>query len=92
MSERLPVVFLVDVDNTLLDNDHIQNDLQRDMCSSSAELTAAAASGEDFMLRSAQSGRCWFHHRRQYGYLIFRRFARLLCASYAIRSPHFSPG
>jgi hypothetical protein len=34
MSERLPVVFLVDVDNTLLDNDHIQNDLQRDMCSS----------------------------------------------------------
>ena len=29
MSERLAVVFLVDVDNTLLDNDHIQNDLQR---------------------------------------------------------------
>ena len=28
MSERLPVVFLVDVDNTLLDNDHIQNDLR----------------------------------------------------------------
>src|SRR5271169_913191 len=28
MSERLPVVFLVDVDNTLLDTDHIQNDLQ----------------------------------------------------------------
>jgi len=28
MSERLPVVFLVDVDNTLLDNDHVQNDLQ----------------------------------------------------------------
>ena len=27
MSERFPVVFLVDVDNTLLDNDHIQNDL-----------------------------------------------------------------
>jgi hypothetical protein len=24
MSERLPVVFLVDVDDTLLDNDHIQ--------------------------------------------------------------------
>jgi plasmid stabilization system protein ParE len=28
MSERLPVVFLVDVDDTLLDNDHIQNDLR----------------------------------------------------------------
>jgi FMN phosphatase YigB (HAD superfamily) len=28
MSERSPVVFLVDVDNTLLDNDHIQNDLR----------------------------------------------------------------
>jgi FMN phosphatase YigB (HAD superfamily) len=28
MSERFPVVFLVDVDNTLLDNDHLQNDLQ----------------------------------------------------------------
>src|ERR1700738_933351 len=28
MSERLPVVFLVDVGDTLLDNDHIQNDLQ----------------------------------------------------------------
>ncbi len=28
MSERFPVVFLVDVDNTLLDTDHIQNDLQ----------------------------------------------------------------
>jgi plasmid stabilization system protein ParE len=28
MSERLAVVFLVDVDNTLLDNDHIQNDLR----------------------------------------------------------------
>ena len=27
MSERFPVVFLVDVDNTLLDSDHIQNDL-----------------------------------------------------------------
>jgi FMN phosphatase YigB (HAD superfamily) len=27
MNERLPVVFLVDVDNTLLDNDRIQNDL-----------------------------------------------------------------
>lgn len=27
MSERFPIVFLVDVDNTLLDNDHIQNDL-----------------------------------------------------------------
>jgi FMN phosphatase YigB (HAD superfamily) len=27
MSERLPFVFLVDVDNTLLDTDHIQNDL-----------------------------------------------------------------
>jgi FMN phosphatase YigB (HAD superfamily) len=27
MSERFPVVFLVDVDNTLLDNDHLQNDL-----------------------------------------------------------------
>jgi hypothetical protein len=26
MSERLPVVFLVDVDDTLLDNDHIQYD------------------------------------------------------------------
>ena len=28
MNERFPVVFLVDVDNTLLDNDHIQNDLR----------------------------------------------------------------
>jgi FMN phosphatase YigB (HAD superfamily) len=28
MSERFPFVFLVDVDNTLLDTDHIQNDLQ----------------------------------------------------------------
>jgi FMN phosphatase YigB (HAD superfamily) len=28
MCKPLPVVFLVDVDNTLLDNDHIQNDLQ----------------------------------------------------------------
>jgi FMN phosphatase YigB (HAD superfamily) len=28
MSERLPLVFLVDVDNTLLDNDQIQNDLR----------------------------------------------------------------
>jgi plasmid stabilization system protein ParE len=28
MSERLPVVFLVDVDNMLLDNDQVQNDLQ----------------------------------------------------------------
>ena len=27
MSEQFPVVFLVDVDNTLLDNDHIQKDL-----------------------------------------------------------------
>ncbi len=27
MSGRFPVVFLVDVDNTLLDNDHIQNNL-----------------------------------------------------------------
>jgi FMN phosphatase YigB (HAD superfamily) len=27
VSERFPFVFLVDVDNTLLDNDHIQNDL-----------------------------------------------------------------
>jgi FMN phosphatase YigB (HAD superfamily) len=27
MSQQSPVVFLVDVDNTLLDNDHIQNDL-----------------------------------------------------------------
>ena len=27
MSEHFPIVFLVDVDNTLLDNDHIQNDL-----------------------------------------------------------------
>jgi FMN phosphatase YigB (HAD superfamily) len=27
MSERFPFVFLVDVDNTLLDTDHIQNDL-----------------------------------------------------------------
>ena len=24
-----PIVFLVDVDNTLIDNDHIQNDLKR---------------------------------------------------------------
>jgi FMN phosphatase YigB (HAD superfamily) len=29
VSERFPVVFLVDVDNTLLDTDHIQNDLQQ---------------------------------------------------------------
>jgi FMN phosphatase YigB (HAD superfamily) len=29
MSERFPVVFLVDVDNTLLDTDRIQNDLQQ---------------------------------------------------------------
>jgi FMN phosphatase YigB (HAD superfamily) len=29
MSERFPVVFLVDVDNTLLDNDHIQDDLHQ---------------------------------------------------------------
>ena len=28
MSERLPVVFLVDVDDTLLENDRIQNDLR----------------------------------------------------------------
>jgi hypothetical protein len=27
MSGPFPVVFLVDVENTLLDNDHIQNDL-----------------------------------------------------------------
>lgn len=29
MTSPSPVVFLVDVDNTLLDNDHIQNDLKR---------------------------------------------------------------
>jgi FMN phosphatase YigB (HAD superfamily) len=29
MTEPSPVVFLVDVDNTLLDNDHIQEDLRR---------------------------------------------------------------
>jgi FMN phosphatase YigB (HAD superfamily) len=29
MSARAPVVFLVDVDNTLLDNDHVQEDLRR---------------------------------------------------------------
>ena len=29
MSRRDPVVFLVDVDNTLLDNDHVQADLRR---------------------------------------------------------------
>src|SRR5262245_54081047 len=29
MTEPKPIVFLVDVDNTLLDNDRIQNDLQR---------------------------------------------------------------
>jgi hypothetical protein len=34
----------------------------------------------------ARSGRCLFHEERQHGYLIFRRFARLLCACYAIRS------
>ena len=51
----------------------------------------AAASGE-LIMRSAQSGRCLFHDRRQFGYLIFRRFARLLCACYSIRSLHFSPG
>jgi hypothetical protein len=28
MNERFPVVFLVDVVNTLLDNGHIQNDLR----------------------------------------------------------------
>jgi hypothetical protein len=27
MNERFPVIFLVDLDNTLLDNDHIQNAL-----------------------------------------------------------------
>src|ERR1700736_3604300 len=48
--------------------------------------------GAIFMMGLAQSGRCLFHDRRQFGYLIFRRFARLLCACYAIRSLHFSPG
>ena len=38
MSERLPVVFLVDVDNTLLDNDHIQNDLESISNASLAQL------------------------------------------------------
>src|SRR5271166_1872315 len=43
-------------------------------------------------MKSAQSGRCLFRGRRQFGYLIFRRFARLLCACYSIRSHHFCPG
>ena len=35
----------------------------------------------------ARSGRCLFHDRRQYRYLIFRRFARLLYAYY-LRADH----
>ena len=37
-----PIVFLVDVDNTLLDNDRIQNDLKRHL---EREFGAAAATG-----------------------------------------------
>jgi len=29
MNKRFPIVFLVDVDNTLLDNDRIQSDFKR---------------------------------------------------------------
>jgi hypothetical protein len=56
------------------------------------QLNCLAVFREDFMMKSAQSGRWLFRGRRQFGYLIFRRFARLLCACYAIRSLHFSPG
>jgi hypothetical protein len=47
---------------------------------------------DNFRTGSARSGRCSFHDRRQTGWLIYHRFAKLWCACYAIRSLRFFAG
>ena len=59
MTVRYPVVFLVDVDNTLLDNDRCRDDLQSEL---------VAAHGEDV------AGRYWLIQERRFAELGYRDY------------------